>query len=738
MRTVLNSSVDPLLGRLLDGRYEIAGRIAAGGMAVVYSAFDTRLDRAVAVKVMHPALAADEDFVARFVREAKAAAKLSSPHVVSVTDQGQDGDVIFLVMELVEGRTLREVLRESGRLTAPEALDVMIPVLEALAAAHRAGLIHRDVKPENVLVADDGTVKVGDFGLARAVEASHLTATTGLLLGTVAYLAPEQVSRGVADARADVYACGIMLFELLTGKPPYQGSTPLQVAYRHLNEDVPPPSSVVPGIPKAVDRLVTDTTSRDPAGRPHDATAMLYRTKAVLDRIDPDGLARGAVGIEHNVTAPLEIDLDTAEAAALELVRRRQTGGRPPASAPSTDAPPFSKSFVNGIDGIPEIALDPAGSSLGAGRAPGVARDPFFDDDADTGAVPGHQTHDTDEAPELEEPPSSFLSRRKARKQADRERQQEAREATPTKPTKPAKQRSRKRRFLRPSRVALILLLVLSVAAGLIGWQLAGRRSTVPTVIGKSPAAAQDAIRAAHLKPDLVAAEVYSETVPKGQIGSASPSAGESIKRGSTVVLKLSLGPERYTVPSVIKLTLSDAVSALRVAHLHPDTPDQVYSDTVPSGSVVSIDPPAGSVVKPNTPVVIKQSQGPQPVNAPKLTGLTGDAAKTALQKLGLKVTVVQAFSTTVDPGNAISIKPASGLHRTQPVTLTVSKGPQLVYIPSDIENWSPDHATSYLQGIGLNVAKYSFPGLDSRILNVKPNPGQSIPIGSQVTIYLY
>ena len=289
MRTVLNSSVDPLVGRLLDGRYKISGRLAQGGMAVVYSAFDTRLDRPVAVKIMHPALAADEDFVGRFRREAKAAARLSNPNVVAVTDQGQDGDVIFLVMELVEGRTLREVLREAGRLDEVDALTVMLPVLEALAAAHRAGLVHRDVKPENVLVAHDGTVKVGDFGLARAVDASPLTATAGLLLGTVAYLAPEQVARGVADARADVYACGVMLFELLTGAPPFQGASALQVAYQHLNDNVPAPSTLVAGVSPAVDRLVGAATARDPGDRPHDATAMLFRTRAVLERLSPGG-----------------------------------------------------------------------------------------------------------------------------------------------------------------------------------------------------------------------------------------------------------------------------------------------------------------------------------------------------------------------------------------------------------------------------------------------------------------
>ncbi|MCW2549861.1 MAG: protein kinase [Mycobacterium sp.] len=711
MRTVLNSSVDPLLGRLLDGRYEVSARIAQGGMAVVYSAFDTRLDRPVAVKVMHPALAADEDFVARFRREAKAAAKLSSPHVVAVTDQGRDGDVIFLVMELIEGRTLREVLRESGRLSAPEALEIMIPVLEALAAAHRAGLIHRDVKPENVLVADDGMVKVGDFGLARAVEASPLTATTGLLLGTVAYLAPEQVARGVADARADVYACGIMLFELLTGKPPFQGPTPLQVAYQHLNEDVPAPSSLVPDVPKAVDRLVADATSRDPAGRPHDATAMLFRTRAVLDRIAPNGSSNGA-GIAHNVTAPLEIDLDSAEAAALEMVRNRRpaSGARPPARVVPAEAPPFSRSFVNGIDGIPDIAFEDD------------LNDDFEDGLDDHGRPePGH---DTEEGPAIE-PVQSYLSRRRARRQAERL-------------AKKQQKRARKRRFLRPGRIALALLLAITVAAGLIGWQLAGRRTTVPTVIGKSPAAAQAVLQGAHLKPQVGAAPVYSETVTKGQVAATDPAAGHRLKRGAAVTLKLSLGPERYTVPTVTGLKVAAAISSLSVAHLSPHTPKPAYSDTVASGLVISIDPPAGKLVKPKTPVTIVVSKGPQPVTAPKITDLSGDAAKAALEKVGLKVTVVEAFSTTVDTGTAIGLKPATGLHRMQAVTLTVSKGPQMVYIPSDIENDSPSHAESVLEGLGLTVAKYSFPGLDSRILNVKPNPGSSVPIGSQVTIYLY
>src|SRR6195952_1521973 len=266
---------DPLLGRLLDDRYEIRRRLAAGGMATVYAAIDTRLDRPVAVKVMHPALAADEEFVARFRREAKAAARLSSPTVVNVTDQGQDAGTVFLVMELVEGRTLRDLLGAEGALPPAEALAVLDPILEALAAAHAAGYVHRDVKPENVLISDDGRIKVGDFGLARAVDASPLTATTGLLLGTVAYLAPEQVRRGVADARTDVYACGVLLFEVLTGRPPFEGDTALSVAYQHLHDRVPAPSSLNPDVPEELDDLVLTATEPDPDNRPIDAGALL-------------------------------------------------------------------------------------------------------------------------------------------------------------------------------------------------------------------------------------------------------------------------------------------------------------------------------------------------------------------------------------------------------------------------------------------------------------------------------
>lgn len=298
------SVADPLVGQVLDGRYRIESRIARGGMATVYVARDLRLDRTIAIKVMHTALASDEDFVARFIGEAKAAAALSHPNVVAVYDQRSDGEHVFLVMEYVPGRTLRDALTEVGRLGPRAALEIMQPVLAALGAAHRAGLVHRDVKPENVLICEDGTIKVADFGLARAESASKMT-KTGMIIGTVGYLAPEQVLQGTADVRSDVYAAGIMLFELLTGRLPHQADTPLAVAYKHVNEVVPPPSGIVPGIPQRVDELVTDATSHDPVRRPKDANQYLAEVAEVFGGL-PRDFDRRVEEASRNPTSVLE------------------------------------------------------------------------------------------------------------------------------------------------------------------------------------------------------------------------------------------------------------------------------------------------------------------------------------------------------------------------------------------------------------------------------------------------
>ncbi|MPS76420.1 MAG: serine/threonine protein kinase, partial [Microbacterium sp.] len=257
-----NQQADPLIGRLVDGRYRVRARIARGGMATVYVATDLRLERRIALKVMHAHLSDDSAFQSRFIQEARAAARLADPHVVNVFDQGQDGELAYLVMEYLPGITLRELLREQKRLTVAQTITIMDAVLAGLSAAHRAGIVHRDVKPENVLLAEDGRIKIGDFGLARATTAN--TATGQQLLGTIAYLAPELVTRGTADARSDIYALGIMLYEMLVGEQPYKGEQPMQIAFQHATESVPRPSVRNPAVPEQLDELVLWATEKSP------------------------------------------------------------------------------------------------------------------------------------------------------------------------------------------------------------------------------------------------------------------------------------------------------------------------------------------------------------------------------------------------------------------------------------------------------------------------------------------
>jgi serine/threonine protein kinase/beta-lactam-binding protein with PASTA domain len=284
------NTTDPMIGRLIDGRYQVRSRIARGGMATVYLATDLRLERRVAVKVMHGHLADDSQFKQRFIQEARSAARLAHPNVVNVFDQGQDADSAYLVMEYLPGITLRDLMQEYGALTSQQTIDITEAVLSGLAAAHKAGIVHRDLKPENVLLADDGRIKIGDFGLARAASAN--TATGAALLGTIAYLSPELVTRGVADTRSDIYAVGIMMFEMLTGEQPFKGEQPMQIAYQHANDTVPAPSNKNSKVPAELDELVMWATARDPEERPRDARAMLdqlHDTESLLRTALPTG-----------------------------------------------------------------------------------------------------------------------------------------------------------------------------------------------------------------------------------------------------------------------------------------------------------------------------------------------------------------------------------------------------------------------------------------------------------------
>ena len=275
---------DPLAGAVLDGRYSVDTLIATGGMSRVYRGVDLRLDRPVALKIMDSRYAGDNQFLTRFQREARAVARLKDPGLVAVYDQGIDGQYPFLVMELIDGGTLRELLVERGPMPPHAVAAVLGPVLGGLAVAHREGLVHRDVKPENVLISDDGDVKIADFGLVRAIAEAKITSTS-VILGTAAYLSPEQVSTGDATPASDVYAVGILAYELLTGATPFTGDTALTVAYQRMDNDVPPPSTVIGGVPAQFDELVMRATARDPAGRYADADDMASELEAIVDEL---------------------------------------------------------------------------------------------------------------------------------------------------------------------------------------------------------------------------------------------------------------------------------------------------------------------------------------------------------------------------------------------------------------------------------------------------------------------
>jgi len=653
---------DPLIGRVLDGRYLIGARIARGGMASVYEATDTRLDRVCAIKVMHPGLGDDGDFAARFVREARAAAKLSHPNVVSVFDQGDDHGAVFLAMEYVPGHTLRDVIRKEAPLAPLRALALLEPVLSALAAAHRAGLIHRDIKPENVLIADEqhgGRIKVADFGLAKAISTdTQHTATGGVLIGTVSYLAPELVVDGRADARADVYAAGVVLYELLTGHKPHEGESPIQVAYKHVHEDVPAPGAEVDGLPSYVDALVARATSRDRGLRPADAGVFLHQLHMVRQ------------ALEDGVVEDPELYADLMPLMA---------------SAVSSETAPIE---------VPDFDDPPAPLEPSAVRLPPVSE---------------HTTAIPPLAPG----------------------------ATVVRPAAVVRRPTRRSR--RGPILFVAALLVAALVGGLAWWFGAGRYTATPSVIGLTQAAAQQKLQQAGLEGS-VGAHSYSETVPRGQVISTDPDPGARVLDGGTVTLVISLGKERYDVPTLRGKTVDEAQDAILDAHLSFGRTIERFNDRLEEGVVLGSDPPAGTSLKPDTAVNIFVSKGPKPLEIPDFTGEDAKKAKKALEQLGFKVETTEDFSDEVDKGEVISQDPDDGSgFKDDVIQLVVSQGPELVEIPHGLKASGVESATATLQALGFEVdveQSEGYLGL-GYVFSVSPEEGEKVPAGSTVTLYL-
>ncbi|WP_037577286.1 Stk1 family PASTA domain-containing Ser/Thr kinase [Phaeacidiphilus oryzae] len=673
---------DPLIGRELDGRYRVDERLAVGGMATVYRGVDTRLDRTVALKVMHPALAADPEFTDRFIREAKAVARLAHPNVVNVFDQGADGQAVFLAMEYVPGCTLRDLLNDRGALNPRTALDILEPVLAALGAAHRAGLVHRDVKPENVLLTHGGLVKVADFGLVRAVTGEAGSTSTGQVLGTVSYLAPEQIQQGEADPRTDVYAAGVLLYEMLTGGKPYPGGTPVQVIYRKLEEDAPPPSAAVPGLAPQLDALTAAAAAREPGRRPADAAELLVLLRRCRAGLTPDQLDAEP----PESSRPVRRDEPTAMLGGRR--KRRQRTERP------------------------------AGPAARSGTEP-------------TSVLAAAARSGTEPTSVLADLPADLVMPRRG----------QFGESEPTTrqpvPARPAPRRRRPRRAaLWTAAGALVAVLV-----GGLTWTLNGALyTTMPGVLSLSASAAEQKLHQDGLSTRVTRA--YSETVTRGDVISTDPGPGSRISKDGTVTLLVSQGPERHVMPDVTGRTLAAARQAITAAKLAVGTTTQQYSATVPKGSVVSTQPAAGQSLKPGTPVALTLSQGPQPVPLPQVTGLPVDQAQQQLSAAGFTVQVSpeQVYSDTVQAGQVAQESPAGGTApQGSTVTLTLSKGPQLFPVP-DVTGQTADQATAALQAAGFQVSVVNLNPLagNPAVHSESPGGGTQQPHNTKITLLTY
>ena len=644
-----HDQTDPLIGRLIDQRYRVTRRLARGGMATVYVAQDERLERPVALKVMHPHLAESDAFVERFHREARAAARIVHPGVVSVFDQGVVSGQGFLVMELIDGTNLRALLNAQGAFTIPQALRYTTDILEALRAAHRMGVIHRDIKPENILVPTDGPAKVADFGLARAVSEGS-TSATGNMLGTVAYIAPEIALTTEANARSDLYSVGIMLYEMLTGAVPWADESPLQIASHHVSDDVPSPSATLPWIPREIDDLVAALTARNPANRCADASDALDLVARAAASI-PSDIANRRAEVAHEdsrsgsettalntevmptqLTQAMPAPAVTTATALPTATAVTTVHASTPTETPSAGELPAKMStraiLLAVIAFLLIVAASFGGSWWWTEYGPGsyltmpttTGRD-LADVQADLGAIGLASSVEEEFSDDVQ---SGIVTH------SDPDGGSSVHKSTNVQ---------------------------LYVSKGI-------DMKDVPNVVGKGQDEASRTLTDAGLALGAVT-DAYSEDVPPGQIISQSVAAGTSLAHDSTVDVVLSKGREPRTVPTLTGKGASAAKSSIEALGLVA-SPTEAYSDTVPEGQVISQQTREGSTVYRGDSVSYTVSKGPEMVTVPDVVGLQRQEAHDKLEGAGFTVQedlILGGFFNTVrssDPAGGSKVKKGS------------------------------------------------------------------------------
>ena len=628
-----------LTGELIDGRYQLLRQAANGGMATIYEALDTRLDRKVAVKIMHAHLAQDEAFVSRFIREAKAAAALTHPNIVAVQDQGwnQSGvPAVFLVMELIEGHTLREYLSERGRFEVKDAINYMTPILSALSAAHDLGIVHRDIKPENILISKDGRIKIADFGLARGeLIGTTMTAESSVVLGSVSYLSPEQVQRGIADSRSDVYAAGIVAYEMLTGEKPFSGDSPIQIAYKHVNEAIPRLRSKRKDIPQGLDELIASATAKNPDDRPRAAGEFLARLQTIQIELDPKknqmdlGLDLPVEPIREKARKKSKVEpikektLDVKETTR-ELKRKEEKKKRASKRVRRNRKVALILAVSLGIGGwwtlvgpgsrvvVPSTVGGSYEEAVGSFTPLGltaVILEKRFDEEIAKGKIiesvpPGGGKVDAGGSVEL------IISK-------------------------------------------------------------GPERYTIPTITGLTPEAAQVTITKFPLIVGTVT-EVYNSEIPKGFVISTSPTSGSSVKRDTPVNLIVSKGIEQVALASYVGKSGEQALNELTEAGFDVES-GYAFSETTPELAVVSQNPAGGATANKGSKVSILISKGPRYTFIPKtIITMEANAGKAVLESLGLKVKVISIGNAKKKVIKKVSPAVNTKVLRGSLVTITV------------------------------------------------------------------
>ena len=632
-----------LIGEIIDGRYQLTRVVGSGGMATIYAAIDLRLDRQVAVKVMHSHLAQDEQFVSRFIREAKAAASLSHPNIVAVLDQGwnQGGaPCVFIVMELIEGATLRDYIIEQGALSAERALSIITPVASALAAAHKLGIVHRDIKPENILVSKEGRIKIADFGLARgALLGNTMTAESSVILGSVSYLSPEQVQRGVADARSDIYSLGIVLFEILTGQKPYQGEDPVQVAIKHVNERVPAPSTIKPGLTIEMDQLVLSTTDIDPDKRPRDAVILLEKLRELSEKLDP---RKRQLSLELDLP-PLAIKEPGKKDGAKRLRRDKDREVEIPKNQEATVKKEKSSSI--GKKALSKRVKRNRQIAALIAIALGVGIWYVIVGPGSKVIVPSLAGLTVKEA-------SSELADLGLDLRVEREEFNEDIPEDRVINSSPAG----------GGRISPDGTVEVTISKG-------KERYIVPTLQGLKIEIAEGLITDNKLVVGEVIEEFSSE-FPKGFIMRSSPVAGERIKRDSQVTLYISKGIEQVGISSYQGKSGEQALNELTEAGFDVET-KYVFSEDLPTGAVVSQLPRGGDIDK-GSVITLTVSKGSEFVFIPNLFSLTQAKAVDTLKDLDLKVIIKKVGNKKIKVVTNISPKVGDKVKRGSTVTITV------------------------------------------------------------------